>query len=128
MYIDLKSKYSAVSSQPATRISIHLVLYSLYYRRQTKITKVMFSQVSVCPGGSGPFHAGIHTPRADTPTRADPQGRPPHWEDPLWAHTPLRSACWDTVNKHVVRIPLECILVVHLFCLSQFNEISCPIR
>ena len=26
-------------------------------------------------------------------------------------HTPLYSACWDTVNKRAVRIPLECILV-----------------
>ena len=25
-------------------------------------------------------------------------------------YTPRRSACWDTVNKRAVRIPLECIL------------------
>ena len=30
-------------------------------------------------------------------------------------HTPLPSACWDTVNKQVVRIPLEGILGCDLF-------------
>ena len=67
---------------------------SVSYRPQTKFAKVMFSQVSVCPQGvrvSVSMHAGIHTPRADTPPR---------------------SACWDTVNKRAVRIPLECILVL----------------
>ena len=29
------------------------------------------------------------------------------WDTPPHTH----SACWDTVNKRVVRIPLECILV-----------------
>ena len=46
---------------------------------------------------SAPLHAGIHPP-----------GRhPPPDRHPL----PLRSVCWDTVNKRVLRIPLECILV-----------------
>ena len=35
-------------------------------------------------------------------------GRPP------WADTPLRSACWDTVNKRAGRILLECILVISI--------------
>ena len=36
----------------------------------------------------------------------------PHWADtPQPDPLPLCSACWDTVNKRVVRIPLECILV-----------------
>ena len=74
----------------------------IYYRPQTRFAKVMFSQVSVCPqGGAGgvcaPMHVGIHPPWAGTPP-----GR----------YTPLFSACWDTVNKRAVRIPLECILVL----------------
>ena len=32
---------------------------------------------------------------------------------PLGKHPPLRSACWDTVNKRAVRILLEYILVIH---------------
>ena len=40
------------------------------------------------------------------------------WDTPPWAGTPpgryttLCSACWDTVNKRAVCIPLECILVL----------------
>ena len=29
----------------------------------------------------------------------------------MLGYTPPPSACWDTVNKRAVRIPLECILV-----------------
>ena len=72
----------------------------------------MFSQVSVCPRGGGgvsaPLHTGVHPlgrhPQADTPSS--------------WADTPLCSACWDTVNKRAVRIPLECILVLIMIKLS----------
>ena len=46
------------------------------------------------------------TPWADTPWADTPSEQTPHRVD-----TPLRSACWDTVNKRAVRIPLECILV-----------------
>ena len=74
---------------------------------------------------SAPLHAGIHTPWTDmpwahTPLGTHPPGRLP-WADTPQAdcpgHTPpgqtppLHSACWDTVNKWAVRIPLECILV-----------------
>ena len=56
-----------------------------------------------CLSASGP--GGDVSPlRADTPPAT--RGRPP------WADTPLPSACWDTVNKCAVRIPLECILVL----------------
>ena len=41
---------------------------------------------------------------------------------PLWAgtprgqvHPPGHSACWDTVNKWAVCIPLECIFVVYTY-------------
>ena len=89
----------------------------------------MFSQVSVCPQGavSAPLHAGIHTPwQVHPPCRYTPPGRytpgqvhpwqvqPPGRYTPCRytpsRYTPRRSACWDTVNKRAVRIPLECIL------------------
>ena len=58
-------------------------------------------------------------PEADTPLRTSgrhPLGRHPpadtpsadtsrFWPDPPGRH-PLHSACWDTVNKRAVRIPL----------------------
>ena len=50
---------------------------------------------------SAPLHAGIH----------------PSWDQrqtPPWVDIPLHSACWDMVNKRVVRIPLECILVFNV--------------
>ena len=36
--------------------------------------------------------------------------------------TPMRSACWDTVNKRAVRILLECILVIRSNA-NQENDI-----
>ena len=44
-------------------------------------------------------------PQVDTPSL----GR-----QPPWANTPRCSACWDTVNKRAVRIPLECILILSI--------------
>ena len=62
--------------------------------------------VVVCP-----LHAGIYTPsmgrhpmEADTPL-------PPSWADTLQADTLPPRTLQDTVNKQVVRILLECILV-----------------
>ena len=72
-------------------------------------------------GVSAPLHAGIHppawadTPQADTPRGNTPRQTPPGQIPPLgrhpppWADTP---PCWDTVNKRVVRILLECNLAV----------------
>ena len=58
--------------------------------------------LSVHRGVSAPLHTGIH------PLDRHPTGRHP----PDQRQTPpLCSACWDTVNKRAVRIPLECILV-----------------
>ena len=86
--------------------SIHIA----HYRPQTKFAKVMFSQVFVCPRGTGggvfPIACWDTTPR----TRGrHPVGRHPPGRHPQ-ADTP--KACWDTVNKWAVRIPLECILVL----------------
>ena len=79
------------------------------------------------PLGTHPPWARIppgHTPPpwADTPTRQTPPGQTPTTtpgRHPPWArippgHTP-HSACWNTVNKQAVCIPLECILVHILF-------------
>ena len=77
------------------------------YRPQTKFTKVMFSQVSVCPRGGGCLpHCMLGYTPGQTPPADTPQA-----DTPPCADTPLGSACWDTVNKRAVCIPLECILV-----------------
>ena len=87
----------------------------------------MFSQVSVCPQGRylGRYPPGRYTPRQVPPWAGTPPGTPgkytpwagtsgryPQAGTLPWAGTPPdHGACWDTVNKQVVRIPLECILV-----------------
>ena len=87
---------------------IQNIILQYYYHLQTKFAKVMFSQVSVCPRGvSAPLYAGIHTPRI--------RGR-----HPAWADTPLRSACWDMVNKRAVCILLQCFLVFRHICIVYF--------
>ena len=50
---------------------------------------------------------------ADTPRQTPPGQTPPSPSQCMLGYTPLYSACWDTVNKRTVRIPLECILVFH---------------
>ena len=99
-----------------------------FYHPQREFAKVMFSQVSVClsMGGGlclplGRYPSGQTLP-GQTPLARYLPGRhlPPSacWD----THTPLLpSACsdthilpsayWDTVNKWVACIPLECILV-----------------
>ena len=61
----------------------------------------------------------VHPPGRYTPLQA---GRPPGHVHPQplgrytpRAGTPPSSACWDMVNKRVVCIPLECILVSQVF-------------
>ena len=86
---------------------------SFNYRLQTKFAKVMFSQVSVCPQGEYlgryPPRTGTHTPPGRyTPRAGTPAGQ---LHPPRQVHHPSHSACWDMINKQVVGIPLECILV-----------------
>ena len=99
-----------------------------FYRPQKKFAKVMFSQVSVCPGGGclphymlgytppgqTPLPLGRHTPPGRHPLgQALPLGRHPLGRHPpaqcmlgythpcpvhAGIHTPLPSACWDTHN------------------------------
>ena len=45
------------------------------------------------------------------------------WADtPLIRHPPLRSACWDTVNKREVRILLECNLGPSIILPIHFQD------
>ena len=53
---------------------------------------------------------GRYTPRQVHPQQVHPLGR----YTPLGKYTPDCSACWDTVNKRAVRIPLECILIENI--------------
>ena len=71
-------------------------------------------QTPPCPVHAGihthphPVHAGIHTPPCLVHAEIHTPPCPVH----AGIHAPpLHSACWDTVNKRPVRIPLECILV-----------------
>ena len=69
-------------------------------------------QADTPPPGRHPLGRSTPPPLGQTPHhRADhpPLGRHPPCRRLKPDH--LRSACWDTVNKRVVRIPLECILV-----------------
>ena len=80
------------------------VWHILYYRPQTKLAKVMFSKVSVCPrrgclplvqGGRG---CGRHPPGQTPPSGRHPPGQTHPWgRHPLGRHPPMHSACWDTV-------------------------------
>ena len=60
-------------------------------------------------------------PQADSPPGQTPPTQcmlgytPPPCPVHAGIHTPLPSACWDTVNKRSVRILLECILVLKNF-------------
>ena len=97
------------------KIGCHPILeWSHYYCLQTKFAEgYVFTGVCLCTGGvSAPLHAGTH----------------PSWDQrqtPPWADIPLHSACWDMVNKRVVRIPLECILVFNVnSTTSVISELS----
>ena len=79
----------------------------IFYRPHMKFAKVMFSQVCLphCMLGYTP-------PPSGTRGRHRSLGR-----HPLGRYSPGQtpprpcSACWDMVNKRVIRILLECILV-----------------
>ena len=91
---------------------------AIFTTRRRSLRRLCFHRcLSVHGGVSAPLHAGIHTPWADTPWDRHPPC-PVHagiHTSPCPVHagiyTPLCRACWDTVNKRPVHIPLECILV-----------------
>ena len=58
----------------------------------------------------------VHRLAGTLPRQVCPPDRYPSGQVPPWAGTPPpNSACWDMVNKRVVRILLECILVWTIF-------------
>ena len=79
--------------------------------------------LSVHRGVSASMHAGIPSPPARHHPADTTLGRPPRADSPCAdkpptpscedTPSPIRSTCWDTVNKRAVRIPLECILVTY---------------
>ena len=77
----------------------------------------VFTDVCLSTGGEpqgqtspGQTPPGRHQPLPSTPSSASGDTHP------------LPSACWDTVNKRSVRIPLECILVLYNIPLNKLTE------
>ena len=106
---------------------LRAVIDLFYYHPQTKFVKVMFSQVSVCPQGGCLSHCMLGYTPGTRGRHPLPPGQTPPAQCMLGythTHTHMRSACWDTVNKRALRIPLECILVIdgmaHLVHLTLF--------
>ena len=65
----------------------------------------VFTGVCLSTGGvSARLHAGIHI---HPPRQTPPSGQTPPWADTPWQTPPPGSACWDTVNKRAVCIPLD---------------------
>ena len=83
------------------------------YRPQTKFVQVMFLHVSVILSTEGEYLGRYPLAGTSLPCRYTP----PWQVTPLTGTPPGHSACWDTVNKRVVRILLECILVLFIFCM-----------
>ena len=71
------------------------------------------------------------TPQADTtaPGQTPPLGRHPPWADTSKQKTPPppSSACFDTVTKQAVRIPLECILVDNVSLINRWTYLIYPV-
>ena len=106
-----------------------------YLGRYTSSGQVHSSKAGTPPRQVHP-QAGTHTPRqvhplgrytpwADAPRQVHPQAGTPPWAGtPHGQVNPHHSACWDTVNKRAVRIPLECILVTTLVVLTDFDRFN----
>ena len=77
------------------------------YRPQTKFSEgYVFTRV--CHSVHRVEYLGRYTPGQVHPRGGTSTGQVVH---PRAGSPPRHSACWDTVNKRAVRIPLECILV-----------------
>ena len=73
-----------------------------YYRPQTKFAKVMFLHLSVIlftVGVSASVHAGIHTPRQQTPPPREAD-TPPQADTPPRKQTPPQEADTPLGSKH----------------------------
>ena len=114
-------------------MSFCLKIFLVYRNLQNKTTKIITLLPPATKLRQGniftPVCHSVHregvcqSPRADTPQQTPPSRHPPR---PVHAgmHPPLPSACWDTVNKRVVRIPLECILVFFVFPFTILKYIA----
>ena len=69
-------------------------------------------------------HSLLHLSASHSATPLDrhPLVRHPPAQCMLGYTHPLRSACWDTVNKRAVLIPLECILVLLFFTWEWYKS------
>ena len=79
-----------------------------------------YTCLCVHKGGAVPGQVppGRYTPRQVHPRAGTPTNRYLPWAGtPSGRYLPRHSTCWDMVNKRVVRIPLECILVYIIFSL-----------
>ena len=77
----------------------------------------------ILQAGTPPGTPPRYTPRQVHPLAGIPPGRhtQPGRYTPPTRYSPYHSACWDTVNKRAVRIPLECILVLFMLFIKNNN-------
>ena len=76
------------------------------------------NQIAILLPSATKLHQGnIFTPVCHSVHRRVSATPPPPGQTPppLSGRQPPRSACWNTVNKRVVRILLECNLVIYSF-------------
>ena len=94
-----------------TRVSLIIYFAKYCYCLQRSCGKVMFLHMSVILFTGDVSHNPTgRKPPGQTPLGSQPPGQTPPAQCMLGC-TQLHSACWDTVNKQVVCILLECILV-----------------
>ena len=111
-----QARYHSYGNPRSATVDIYFAFFTARKRSLRRLCFHRCLSVHRGRGLSAPLHAGIHTPLPPWDQRQTP---PPPGRHP----PPQRSACWDTVNKLAVRIPLECILVVH-----EILNCTCSIR
>ena len=99
--------------QIATTVSLVVFLWRrghvcLIMPRKWSLQRLCSHRCLSVHGGVCPIACWDTHPWADTPRQvhSHPKAGTSSGQVP-----PLRSACWDMINKWAVRIPLECILV-----------------
>ena len=104
---------SIPSVQPQELVTCKLGRFIITARKRSLRRLCFHRCLSVHRGGVCPIACwDTHPtgPEADTHWADTPLSKHPLSKYPLGRH-PLHTACWDTVNKRAVRIPLEYILV-----------------
>ena len=125
--------YTATTYQPANFFFNSMITHFSIVKYLPPATKLWLGNVftPVCQsfrsqGWCLPLEGlGVWPPLGQT----NPPGQAPPGRYPPGQRPPLPSACWDTVNKRAVRIPLECILVIYKLYLKKLikfrNYIGC---